>query len=209
MQKYGYIRVSSADQNIARQSVEMEKLGIDRKRIYVDKQSGKDFERENYQKLLKKLKANDELYIDSVDRLGRNYDEIIENWQYLTRVKKVDMVVLDFPLLDTRAHIIDNGNLGGAVTGKFIADLVLQILSYTAHLEREHIHHRQAEGIKVAMEKGVRFGRPCKEKPQTFHTVYIAFKTGKISLRKACKECGVSHQTFKKWVYEEEEGIES
>lgn len=204
MPKYGYIRVSSADQNIARQSVEMEKLGIDRKHIYVDKQSGKDFERENYQKLLRKLKENDELYIDSVDRLGRNYDEIIENWQYLTKIKKVDMIVLDFPLLDTRTPIVTNGNVGGAVTGRFISDLVLQILSYVAQLEREHIRHRQADGIKVAMEKGIRFGRPCKEKPESFRETYAIFKTGGMSLRKACKECGVSHQTFKKWVQEEE-----
>lgn len=156
--KYAYIRVSTKDQNIDRQVEAMKEAGIDKSKMFIDKQSGKDFERKNYKKMLRKLKAGDEVYIKSIDRLGRNYDEIIEQWRILTKDKDVDVSVLDFPLLDTKNKI--NG-----LTGKFIADLVLQILSYVAQIERENIRQRQAEGIRIAKEKGVKFGRPVMDIP--------------------------------------------
>lgn len=158
--KYAYIRVSTKDQNIDRQVEAMKEAGI-------DKQSSKDFERKNYKKMLRKLKAGDEVYIKSIDRLGRNYDEIIEQWRILTKDKDVDVSVLDFPLLDTKNKI--NG-----LTGKFIADLVLQILSYVAQIERENIRQRQAEGIRIAKEKGVKFGRPVMDIPENL-ILFISF----------------------------------
>lgn len=195
MAEYAYIRVSSKDQNIARQVEAMLSIGITKKQMYIDKQSGKDFNRKNYKKLVRKLKEGDELYIKSIDRLGRNYDEILDEWRNLTRNKNVDIIVLDFPLLDTRNRV--NG-----VTGKFIADLVLQILSYVAQIERENTKQRQAEGIKRAMKNGVSFGRPQKEKPNNFDEVYILWKEEKISLREASRRTGVSHHTFSKWINE-------
>lgn len=147
MEKYGYVRVSSKDQNIDRQVVALIESGIEKKNLFFDRKSGKDFDRKEYKRLIKKLKANDELYIKSIDRLGRNYEEIIEQWHFLTKEKDIEIVVLDFPLLDTRHQV--NG-----LTGKFIADLVLQILSYVAQIERENIKQRQAEGIQLAKEKG-------------------------------------------------------
>lgn len=158
--KYAYIRVSTKDQNIDRQVEAMKEAGIDKSKMFIDKQPGKDFELMNYKKMLRKLKAGDEVYIKSIDRLGRNYDEIIEQWRILTKYKDVDVSVLDFPLLDTKNKI--NG-----LTGKFIADLVLQILSYVAQIERENIRQRQAEGIRIAKEKGVKFGRPVMDIPET------------------------------------------
>lgn len=140
MNKYGYIRVSSKDQNVDRQVVALLEVGIKQKNLFIDRQSGKDFDRKEYKKLVKKLRAKDELYIKSIDRLGRNYEVIIEQWHFLTKEKSVNIIVLDFPLLDTRHQI--NG-----LTGKFIADLVLQVLSYVAQIERENIKQRQAEGI--------------------------------------------------------------
>lgn len=176
MAKYAYIRVSSKDQNIARQVEAMQEIGLTKKQMYIDKQSGKDFIRKNYQRLVKKLKAGDELYIKSIDRLGRDYDEILEQWRYLTRVKDIELIVLDFPLLDTRNQV--NG-----VTGKFIADLVLQILSYVAQIERENTKQRQAEGIRIAKEKGVQFGRPKHDFPEDFEEIYLLWESGKISMR--------------------------
>ena len=146
--EYGYVRVSTTTQNVDRQLDEMFKQGLDEKRIYIDKQSGKDFERPNYQKMKKRLKENDLLIIKSIDRLGRNYEMIIEEWSSITKDIKADIVVLDFPLLDTRT---DNKNL----VGKFISDIVLQVLSFVAQNERENIRQRQAEGIKIAKEKGI------------------------------------------------------
>lgn len=200
-QRYGYVRVSSKDQNIDRQMAAMAAAGINKEKIYIDKLSGKDFNRPRYQKLAKKLKAGDEVYIKSIDRLGRNYDEIIEQWRYLTRVKDADIIVLDFPLLDTRNQI--NG-----ITGKFIADLVLQILSYVAQVERENIHQRQMEGIKEAKNKGIRFGRPRTELPTDFHKVAKLWKSKKISKRKAARMLNISHTTFIRWLvlYEENNG---
>ena len=180
MAKYAYIRVSSKDQNIARQVEAMQEVGLTKKQMYIDKQSGKDFIRKNYQRLIRKLKAGDELYIKSIDRLGRDYDEILEQWRYLTRVKDIELIVLDFPLLDTRNQV--NG-----VTGKFIADLVLQILSYVAQIERENTKQRQAEGIRIAKEKGVQFGRPKHDFPEQFEEIYQLWEIGEISMR----ECGL------------------
>ena len=195
MAEYAYIRVSSKDQNIARQVEAMRSIGITKKQMYIDKQSGKDFNRKNYKRLVKKLKEGDALYIKSIDRLGRDYEEILDEWRFLTRNKNIDIIVLDFPLLDTRNRV--NG-----VTGKFIADLVLQIFSYVAQVERENTEQRQAEGIRIAMKKGVHFGRPRKKKPDNFDEVYTLWKEEKISLREASRRTGVSHHTFSKWVKE-------
>ncbi|MGM0229922.1 hypothetical protein IGJ28_002009 [Enterococcus sp. AZ091] len=193
MKKYAYIRVSSKDQNIDRQVMAMESIGLIKKQMIIDYQTGKDFNRQNYRKLVKKLKRGDELYIKSIDRLGRNYDEILAEWRYLTEVKKINIIVLDFPLLDTRHKV--NG-----ITGKFLADLVLQVLSYVAQVERENINQRQREGIKVAKEKGIKFGRPKKEYPDNFDTVAELWKKGTITLREGADLLDVSHTTFSRWV---------
>lgn len=188
-ERYAYIRVSSKGQSIDRQIDAMDKVGIDRKNRYIDIQSGKDFERKNYKRLLKKLKSGDELFVKSIDRLGRDYDEIIEQWRKLTKEREVEIVVLDFPLLDTRNQI--NG-----ITGKFIADLALQILSYVAQIERENIHQRQAEGIRSAKARGVRFGRPQKQFPKNFEKVYQLYKNNIISKREAARRLATNHVTF-------------
>lgn len=196
--EYGYVRVSSRDQNIDRQMQAMTENNIVKEKIYIDKMSGKNFDRPNYQKLVRKLKPGDIMFVKSIDRLGRNYDEIIEQWRYLTKVKDIDIVVIDFPLLDTRNKV--NG-----ITGKFIADLVLQILSYVAEIERDNIHQRQAEGIKTAKAKGVKFGRPNLSIPEEFYTIYSRWLDNSISLRGAAKELGISHHTVKKWIALHEE----
>lgn len=193
MAKYAYIRVSSKDQNIARQVEAMLDIGLIKKQMYIDKQSGRDFDRKNYQKLMKKLRAGDELYIKSIDRLGRDYEEILEQWRYLTKVKDIDLIVLDFPLLDTRNQV--NG-----ITGKFIADLVLQVLSYVAQVERENTKQRQAEGIKIAKEKGVRFGRPQNHIPENFEEIYHLWEANEISLREAGRRLNTHHTTFARWI---------
>ena len=193
MNKYGYVRVSSKDQNIDRQVVALLEIGIEKKDLFIDRQSGKDFDRKAYKKMIRKLKAKDEIYIKSIDRLGRNYEEIIEQWRFLTKEKSVDIVVLDFPLLDTRHQV--NG-----LTGKFIADLVLQILSYVAQIERENIKQRQAEGIRIAKEKGVKFGRPQIALPENFEEIYLLWNTDKISKREAARLLGTNHTTFSRWV---------
>ena len=169
----------------------MKEAGIDKSKMFIDKQSGKDFERKNYKKMLRKLKAGDEVYIKSIDRLGRNYDEIIEQWRILTKDKDVDVSVLDSPLLDTKNKI--NG-----LTGKFIADLVLQILSYVAQIERENIRQRQAEGIRIAKEKGVKFGRPVMDIPENFDSIYQLWENNLISLREAGRMMEISHTTFQR-----------
>ena len=192
-QRYGYVRVSSKDQNIDRQMAAMDVVGIPLHKIFIDKLSGKDFNRPHYQKLVRKLKVGDELYIKSIDRLGRDYDEIIQQWRFLTRDRDVSIIVLDFPLLDTRNQI--NG-----ITGKFLADLVLQILSYVAQIERENIHQRQMEGIKEARKKGVRFGRPRQTIPQDFYGVVELWQNDQISLREAARRLKISHTTFTRWV---------
>lgn len=193
MKKYGYVRVSTRDQNIDRQMSAMLEIGIDKKKIFIDKLSGKDFNRPEYKQLVNRLTMGDELYIKSIDRLGRDYDEIIEQWRFLTKIKDVDIIVLDFPLLDTRNQV--NG-----VTGKFIADLVLQILSYVAQIERENIRQRQMEGIKEAKIKGIQFGRPANDLPERFTEVYNLWKAKQISQREAGRLLNTNHVTFGRWV---------
>ena len=188
---YGYVRVSTKDQNEARQMIAMHEFGIDEQRIFIEKQSGKDFNRPQYKRLLRKLKAGDTLVIKSIDRLGRNYDEIIEQWRIITKEKQAAIVVLDMPLLDTRS--------GKDLTGTLIADIVLQLLSYVAQKEREMIKQRQAEGIEVAKSKGVRFGRPHKERPEEYEKLREEWKNGRISARDAAKQMGISHTTFYNW----------
>lgn len=189
---FGYVRVSARDQNIDRQMVVMEKLKIPKNNLFIDKLSGKDFNRPNYKRMVKRMRAGDVLYIKSIDRLGRDYTEIIEQWRIITKKKKADIVVVDFPLLDTRKKDKDQ-------TGTFIADLVLQILSYVAQTERENIKQRQREGITAAKAKGVRFGRPAKDVPEDFLEIYEKWKKKKISLREAARRLEVDHNTFKKW----------
>ena len=186
---YGYIRVSSCDQNEDRQLIAMRKMEILPKNLYVDKQSGKDFKRPQYQKMLLRLKANDLLFIKSIDRLGRNYTEILEQWRYLTKIKKIDIVVLDMPLLDTR--------IGKDLMGTFLSDIVLQVLSFVAENERINIRQRQAEGIAAAKAKGIRFGRPPKPLPDEFHAAYQKWKAGKITGITAAKECNMPLTTFR------------
>lgn len=195
--KFGYARVSSRDQNLARQLAALKKAGIPKNLIYTDKQSGKDFERPGYKRLVRRLQDGDELYIKSIDRLGRNYDEIIEQWRYLTKIKNIDIIVLDFPLLDTRKS--DNG-----LTGEFIADLTLQILSYVAQIERENTHQRQLEGIREAKKRGVRFGRPQMEIPKEFEDVKTLILKRTVSLREGAERLGVSHTTLRKWMQNDE-----
>lgn len=193
--KYGYIRVSTKEQNIDRQLTAILKEGIEMNKIYIDKARGKDFNRKKYKKLIRKLKAGDELYIKSIDRLGRNYDEIIKEWNVITKEKNAEIIVLDFPLLDTRTKTCD-------LTGKFIADIVLQILSYVAQIERENTHQRQMEGIKEAKKRGVKFGRSKKDVPKYFEKVANQWSKKEVSLRSGAKQLNVSHTTFSKWLKE-------
>ena len=192
-QIYGYIRVSSKDQNEDRQRIALLEAGVPEKNLIMDKQSGKDFDRPGYKKLLKKLKPDDTLIIKSIDRLGRNYDEILEQWRIITKEKKAAIVVLDMPLLDTRQ--------GRDLTGTLIADIVLQLLSYVAQTEREFIRQRQAEGIAAAQARGVRFGRCPLQPPPEFDFIKERWLTGDLSARKAAERLGVSHKTFLKWAY--------
>lgn len=185
---YGYVRVSAVDQNISRQMLEMLDRKIDKRNIYTDKQSGKDFNRPMYRKLIRKLKKGDLLYIKSIDRLGRNYNEILEQWRILTKEMEVDIAVIDMPLLDTR--------LCKDLLGTFIADIVLQVLSFVAQNERENIKQRQAEGIKAAKLNGVVFGRPIITIPDNFPQVIKDWKTGKISAEEAARRCNMSIATF-------------
>lgn len=193
MSNYAYIRVSSREQNVDRQVEAMKQQGISKEKMYIDKQSGKNFDRPQYKKLMKKLCENDILYVKSIDRLGRNYDEIIEQWRYLTKKKKIDIVVLDFPLLDTRQQI-------HGLTGKFIADLVLQIMSYVAQIERENTKQRQREGIQLAKERGVQFGRPEAKIPEGFEQMYCLWKKQEISKREASRRLKTSHTMFSRWI---------
>lgn len=193
MTNYGYVRVSTREQRTDRQILAMQEFGIDKLCLYIDKQSGKDFHRPAYNKMVKRLKEGDILFVKSIDRLGRNYEEIIQQWRILTRQKKIEIVVIDFPLLDTRRK--DND-----ITGVFIADLVLQILSYVAQIERENIKQRQSEGIAAAKSKGVRFGRPEKPIPKEFYEVYELWKVGIITAKDASSTLKIDHKTFKKWV---------
>jgi DNA invertase Pin-like site-specific DNA recombinase len=188
MKVYGYVRVSSADQNEDRQLIAMREIGVLPTMIFTDKQSGKDFKRSAYKSLLRKLKAGDLLYIHSIDRLGRNYDEIQEQWRLLTKERGADIAVLDMPLLDTRKD--------KDLMGTFIADLVLQILSFVAHSERENIRKRQAEGIAAAKARGVRFGRPVKTPPEDFGTLVRKWERGKLPIDEVLIQSGLKEATF-------------
>ena len=186
MKTYGYIRVSSTDQNEDRQLAAMRELEIPQEQIFIDKQSGKDFERPKYKALVKRLRPGDLLYVLSIDRLGRNYEEIQNQWRLLTKEKGVDIVVLDMPLLDTL--------LNKDLMGTFIADLVLQILSFVAQSERENIKKRQAQGIAAARARGVRFGRPVKEMPENFKELIRQWARKQIPLAKVIEQCGGIHE---------------
>lgn len=193
--KYGYARVSTKEQHEDRQISALFKVGVKKENIFIDKQSGKDFERPKYKKLLRKLKKGDIVFISSIDRLGRNYAEIMDQWRIMTREKQVDVVVLDMPLLDTRQK-------GDDLTGIFIADLVLQILSYVAQKERENIRARQAEGIAAAKARGVKFGRQKMELPQNFRTVAALWRKREIPLKEALEELKIGRTYFFKKVKE-------
>lgn len=189
MSVYGYVRVSSIDQNEDRQLQAMKQKEIPTRNLYIDKQSGKDFDRPQYKKLVKRLRKGDLLYILSIDRLGRNYKEIQNQWRILTKDKEVDICVLDMPLLDTRN--------GKDLMGTFIADLVLQILSFVAESERTNIKKRQEQGIAAAKARGVKFGRPPRPLPENYHSVYQRWRAGKITGVAAAKECGMPLSTFR------------
>ena len=184
MSLYGYIRVSSRDQNEDRQIMALSQFPIPEKNIYIDKKSGKDFNRPAYRRLLRRLKPGDLLYVKSIDRLGRNYTEIIEQWRIITREKNADIKIIDMPLLDT--------TYGKDLLGTFISDLVLSVLSYAAELERDHIRSRQAEGIAAAKARGVRFGRPVKNLPDNFDELYTAWRRGELSSADLEKECDMA-----------------
>ena len=192
---YGYVRVSTKEQNVARQIQALLSEGIEEKNIYIDRQSGKDYKRKRYQALLRKLKPGDVLMVKELDRLGRNYCEIIENWRLITMEKRVDMVVLDIPMLDTRRK-------GDDLTGRLIADLVLQILSYVAETERRNIRQRQAEGIAAAKARGVHFGNPGIPLPDNFNEVVGQWRRREIPLEDALRLLGVSRSYFYRQVKE-------
>lgn len=188
---YGYIRISTREQNADRQRIALENFGVPTENFFIDKQSGKDFVRPQYRKLLKKIKAGDTLVIKSIDRLGRSYEELLEQWRIITKEKNAAIVVLDTPLLDTRRK--------NDLIGTLIADLVLQIMSAFAQIERDLTKQRQAEGIAAAKARGVKFGRPGKVKPQEYPQVYAQWKENKISAREAARILGVHHSTFLNW----------
>ena len=185
---YGYIRVSTREQNEDRQRLALAALPVPEENIYMDKQSGKDFERPQYRRLVRRLRRDDLLYVKSIDRLGRNYSEILEQWRMLTKEKGVDIAVLDMPLLDTRR--------GKDLMGTFLSDIVLQVLSFVAENERDNIRQRQAEGIAAAKARGVRFGRPPLPHPDNFHMLHQAWRGQKITLRQAARACGMPTGTF-------------
>ncbi len=185
---FGYVRVSSRDQNEDRQLIALREMGVPDKNIYLDKQSGKDFERPAYRRLLRKLKKDDLLYVKSIDRLGRNYEEIQNQWRILTKEKGVDICVIDMPLLDTRR--------GKDLVGTFLSDIVLQVLSFVAENERVNIRQRQAEGIAAAKARGVKFGKPALPYPDNFHEIHRNWRDKKLTLREAAAICGWPQSTF-------------
>ncbi|MBS5649887.1 recombinase family protein [bacterium 210917-DFI.7.65] len=188
MRNYGYVRVSTKDQNEDRQYIALRELCIPEENIFMDKQSGKDFVRPQYRRLVRRLKKDDLLYVKSIDRLGRNYTEILEQWRILTKEKGADIVVLDMPLLDTRR--------GKDLMGTFLSDIVLQVLSFVAENERSNIRQRQAEGIAAAKARGVRFGRPPLPLPENFQEVYRAWRGKQITLKQAAQACQMPEGTF-------------
>ena len=189
MQKYGYVRVSTREQNEARQLDALAPYQIPQKNLFVEKKSGKDFNRPVYRRLTKRLRPGDLLILKSIDRLGRDYDEILEEWRHITKEIGADVLILDMPLLDTRAK-------GRDLTGTFIADLVLQILSYVAQTERENIRQRQMEGIAAAKRQGVKFGRPALPLPDKFDEIHRAWRGKKLTLKQAARKCGMPEGTF-------------
>lgn len=191
---YGYIRVSTKEQNEDRQLIALREFPVLVNNIYMDKLSGKDFNRPQYRKLLRKIRPGDIVVIKSIDRLGRNYEEILLQWRIITKEKQVDVVVLDMPLLDTRKS-------GNDLTGTFVADLVLQILSYVAQTERKNIHQRQKEGIAAAKLRGVRFGRPRKPIPEEFWQLKVDWENKKITSREAAQQLSIAQDTFLRWVH--------
>lgn len=191
---YGYVRVSTKEQNEDRQLIALREFPVLVNNIYMDKLSGKDFNRQQYRKLLRKIRPGDIVVIKSIDRLGRNYEEILLQWRIITKEKQVDVVVLDMPLLDTRKS-------GNDLTGTFVADLVLQILSYVAQTERENIHQRQKEGIAAAKLRGVRFGRPRKPIPEGFWQLKVDWENKKITSREAAQQLSIAQDTFLRWVH--------
>ena len=194
--EYGYARVSTKEQNEQRQIIALEEFGLNLRQIFIDKQSGKDFERANYQRLTRRLKEGDTLVVKSIDRLGRNYNEILEQWRIITKEKGAAIVVLDMPLLDTRKN--------RDLTGTLIADIVLQLLSYVAQTEREFIRQRQAEGIAAAKSRGVQFGRRRIDRPERYPEIKKAWEAGELTAGQAADALGVSRTTFFKWVRSEE-----
>lgn len=190
---YGYARVSAKDQNLSRQLDALAAFGVEERHVFADKASGKDFARPSYQKLVRRLREGDVVVTKSIDRLGRNYDEILEQWRVLTKEKGVYMVVLDMPLLDTRERT-------GDITGVFLADIVLQLLSYVAQIEREGIKQRQAEGIAAAKARGVRFGRPAIDRPQAYEDMKRAYLDGRATREQAARKLNVCPKTFDRWL---------
>lgn len=193
MATYGYARVSTRDQNLARQYDAFAEQGILQAQVYADKASGKDFDRPQWKQLVRRLMPGDVVFVKSIDRLGRNYDDIIDQWRLVTKERGANIVVLDMPLLDTRER-------PGDVTGTFIADLVLQLLSYVAQVERESIHQRQAEGIASAKARGVHCGRPAKARPANYGATITAYRRGHITRREAAARMCVSVSTLDKWL---------
>ena len=197
--EYGYVRVSAKDQNVERQIDAMHEAGLQDKRIFIEKQSGKDFDRPIYLRLLKKLRPGDVLFVKSIDRLGRNYNEILEQWRVITKEKEAAIVVLDMPLLDTRSN--------RDLTGTLIADIVLQLLSYVAQTEREFIKQRQAEGIAAAKARGVKFGHPLNPLPPDLDAVVTEYMTGAFTSREAARRLGISQTKFLQWYHEKRDGL--
>lgn len=191
---YEYVRVSTKEQNENRQLIALQAFPVSEKNIYMDKLSGKDFNRPQYRRLLKKLRPGDLLVVKSIDRFGRNYEEILQQWRVITKEKRADVLVLDMPLLDTRKS-------GNDLTGTFVADLVLQILSYVAQTERENIHQRQMEGIAAAKLRGVKFGRPRKDVPERFWQLKKDWENKKITSREAARQLSIAQDTFLRWVH--------
>ena len=187
---YGYARVSTREQNEERQLISLREYGVENKNMFIDKQSGKDFERDNYKKLMKKIRKDDVIAVKSIDRLGRNYKEIIEQWRIITQVKKADIIVLDMPLLDTTKN--------KDLMGTFVADLVLQVLSFVSETERANIRQRQAEGIAAAKARGVKFGRKRQYFPKDYIHIYKRVKNGEIMIKDAVALMGVSERTYRR-----------
>ena len=193
MNTFGYVRVSDASQNEDRQMISMAEQGVSAKNIYIDKQSGKDFERKAYRAMIKRLRPGDTIILHSLDRLGRDYAAILDQWQFITKDKGADIVVLDMPLLDTREKDRD-------LTGRLISDIVLQLLSYCSQKERENIRKRQTEGIAAAKLRGVRFGRPCAELPENFGELVRQWERGALEVEEILEQCGVCRSTFYKYL---------